>query len=159
VREVGQPRRAEDQREPDRGDGDEQPEPQPVDQQLDGGDGAATGPAAAVVQGEVHRLPTPGVDRHRPGLLARQLDLVGQVVGVDRHLVDARAGKVHLPAALVVGLDGVDLVAALGGDGDLHTLDGAAAAGLQRAAQLFALRPGDPRHEHGQTGREDRDQQ
>jgi hypothetical protein len=137
VREVGQAGGAEDQREPDRGHGDEQAEAQALDEQLHPADGATSGAGAAVAERDDHALVASGVDGHRAGVLAGEDHALGQPLLVDRHGVLARPGQGDHPPAVLVGLDRVDLAAVGGGDDHLDALDRPGEVGLEGARHLL----------------------
>jgi hypothetical protein len=139
VGEVRQPRRPEDERQADRRHGDEQSEADAVDQQLDGAHRAAAPAGRGVVEREDHALSPVGVDGDRAGLLAAERDALGESLGVQRDRVLAGAGQLDLPAPVLVGGRGVDLLAVARGDGDVDVRDRPAAAGLQRAEERLAL--------------------
>src|SRR4051794_32105139 len=151
VGEVGQPGGAEDQRETDGADGDEQAEPDAVDQQLDGLDRAAAGVGGAVDEAEEHRLGAAGTDGDGDRVaVAAQVHTGGQVALGEGDLVLAGSGHRDAEPAVLIGVDGLDLPAVGGRDLHLDTLDRPALAGLERAGDRLARGRGDAGYEQGE---------
>ena len=135
VGEVRQPGGPEDQRQPDRGQRDDQAEPEALGGELGGLAPLALDLAGALAQREEHRLVLVDEDRHLQRLLALvgEVDALGQGLGVDGHRVGARPGHVDGPAAgLVARRLAREPLGPLDGDLDALVGDPLALLGLEQ---------------------------
>ena len=124
VGEVGQPGRAVDQRQPDRGDGDDQAELDAVGDRLRQPVPPAVDLALRLAQEVVEDLPLLGADGHdQLGLrLVTELHVLGQRVLVQAHGVVTRPRERDLELTIGVGGGRTDLGTARVDDRQLDTL-------------------------------------